>query len=491
MTLVAVFSDAKTTHLISDSLISIPIINLKEEETDKWLSTGVFLDKKGQIKYNFSEGLLKIWVLQNNLAIGFAGDVESAFEALSILTDRSKQRQFRSFLELKDFLQKSVVPSVTPSERDFGLCGFIKSSGICTKFKLLSTKGSPVKLENSTDPNTVYFIGSGSEDFMEIWRRIPPLRNRPDVPPSLTFSLIAEQLYIKQFIGKSDLITRRYTGGAITGVYYQDENISWQPSRVTITFANIGGTGFDAHFIWLPLVYKTWHHRGNVFSSSMFEQKGHFFQRITQYSNPLSEHLHFNETDLLPEMTTFNAEVFHAILLPKGISSEFPAVLRATGKIKAFDEIIEGRRIVALRLNKQFFRRLSNEFFVTPDYTIKFGYERLEALVAALRNRLQIYSQSDDPSRWVKLQSELGIRLVELGGKTDNLGLLSEALGCFLSAWNTAKKLKLPLVDDTIYNVNLFLSDLRRNLTPDRLSLVLAEHDFLLSEYNKQKRAGQ
>jgi len=134
-------------------------------------------------------------------------------------------------------------------------------------------------------------------------------------------------------------------------------------------------------FIWLPIIYKTWCENNNVFSSSMFEQNRHFYQRITQYSNLLSKPIPFSPDSLLPEMETFNAQQVIVILLPKGFSNEFPAVLRGTGKFKAFDEIQENGRTVGVRLNKDFFKRLEQEFLVSDDYAIKIGLDRLLPLI--------------------------------------------------------------------------------------------------------------
>jgi hypothetical protein len=91
MTVIATFSDARATHLISDSLATINKIETINATTE-WLSTGVRLDQVDQIKCKYDEGLSKIWLIQPNLALAFAGDVQLASDALMIIADRAKLR---------------------------------------------------------------------------------------------------------------------------------------------------------------------------------------------------------------------------------------------------------------------------------------------------------------------------------------------------------------------------------------------------------------
>lgn len=487
MTLVAVYNDAVSTHLISDSLISTPIENFRDHDSDNWLSTGIFLNNRDQIKYKFSEGALKICEIQHNLVIGFSGDVKLSFEAISILKHRSNIEKFSSFSDIKSFIYKSLIPSIIPTNRSFSLCGFFASSGITTKFKLRFDNNRIKDFQSSAENKTVYAIGSGTEEFKKIWRRIPPLENRKDVDPQLTFSLIAEHLYMKQFIREIDLITEKYIGGAITGIYYFNGMLTWQSSRSTLIFANFGGTGFEARFKWLPIVYKTWYQRGNVFSSSMFEKKKSFFQIITKYSNPFSKPINLDSYNLFPEMKTFNAKSLNIILLPKGISNVFPAVIRVSGKMKPFDEIIENDRIVGLRLNKDFFNKLTKRFFIASDYTVKMGLDMYLPLIGALHDKINQLSNINNQIELISLKEELAVRLIEYGDKTNNIKLYSDALDCFLSAWEIAIDCDHPIIEEVDYNISNLLNNIRKNLNKQQQEIILRDHIVSLNKYNNQK----
>jgi hypothetical protein len=268
------------------------------------------------------------------------------------------------------------VPSISPFTGECVLCGFFDDKGMATKFKITLSSERDVAIESSTDPSTAYYAGLGGVEFEDIWNRLPKIYERKDVDPPLSFSCFAAELYKKQFLGQTDLIYRKNTGGAITGLFSRDGKISWQPSWSTVTFINVGGTGFCADFRWLQVIYKTWADKGNVFSSSMFEQNGRYFQRITQYRNSLSSELKYSPDSLLPEMKTFNSQMVSVLLLPKGFSGDLPAVLVIPGQLPAFDEILEDGRIVGVRLNSDFIKRISEEFFVCGDFSIQIGLNR-------------------------------------------------------------------------------------------------------------------
>lgn len=388
MTLIAVFSDSQATHLLADSLVTTTIDKNTVVSDDEWLSTGILIDKGEQLRYKYSEGFLKIWQLQSNMAIGLAGDVSLSISILEIIASHCRNTPLSSFSQLNQLLHRQIVYSIAPFNGSCVLCGFIDSDGISTKFKISVNDETGLSVEHTTDPSEMYVVGTGSQDFLDIWKRIPALHKKSNIVPTLIFSVIAEHLYMKQFLGEKEMITNRYTGGAISGVFLKNGNLNWQPARSIIIFVNIGGTGFSAKFEWLRIVYKTWYEKGNVFSSSMFEQNAHFYQRITQYSNSLSEPIHFSPDNLLEEMKTFNANLVSSILLPKGLTTEFPAVLRGTGKFCAFDELYENGKVVGLRLNKDYFKRLTEDFFVSDDYTIKIGLDRLSPLINELRKQL-------------------------------------------------------------------------------------------------------
>ncbi len=173
MTLIAVFNDSTSTQLVSDSLITSKFKDEISSSAGDWLSTGIYLDEKDQIKYKYSEGILKIWPIQNNLAIGLAGDVSLATNFLKVLVNYSRTNQFHTFNQLHNFINNHAFPSIIPFNGSCDLCGFLAEETKTTKFIISISEKDKINIVSSTDPNTYYSIDSGSDYFTNIWDRIP------------------------------------------------------------------------------------------------------------------------------------------------------------------------------------------------------------------------------------------------------------------------------------------------------------------------------
>lgn len=483
MTIIAVFSDGNTNHLIADSLISKPLYGNKTD--NKWISTGVFLNENDQSEYEFSEGFLKIGIIQENIAIGFAGDVEFAFDIIKKISQKSKENRFNSFYDFKTFIQDYISPILKdPNKPLVALCGFMEKKQDSIKF-MFTNKNKIFEFDSSNNKSKIYCFGSGESDFFKIVDRIrPPIFENTDIYPELTFSIIAEHLYVKQFVNEIEMITQRYIGGAIIGLYGSDEKIKWQPSRNIVPFINKGGVEFKARFEWSNIIYKTWHENGNILSSSMFKQNGKVFQRITHYSNPLSYIISINENDLSQDMKTFNADRSTILLLPKGNNSKSPAVLTPSNKVKIFDEIIDNNRLKAIRLNKDFFNLISKEFFVTSDSVIEICLEAYKSRINALKRLILNNNEGLD---LINLHSELSINLIKIIGIDNNVELISEALNHFLLAWDLANEQRSNHIKYTNHNLSQFIKDIKINLSPEKLNIILKENEELLKKYEDMK----
>lgn len=487
MTLIAVFSDPQATHVIADSLVRSTIENNVSDTADKWLSTGILIDKSEQLHYKFDEGVLKIWQLQANLVIAMAGDISLAVNVLSMLDSHCKSTPLDTFTQLNQFLHTEISNSISPVKGSCVLCGVIFSDDITTKFKITINSEIGLLVEHTTDYSEVYVVGTGSQDFLDIWSRMLNIHNSPiKKDPTSTFSVLAEKLYMQQFLGEKKMITERYTGGAICGVFLKDGKINWQPSRSIVIFANKGGTGLNAEFVWLRIVYKTWYEKGNVFSSSMFEINNEMFQRITQYSNSLSMTIQFSPDHLLDEMKTFNANSVSSIFLPKGLATENYAILRFIGDDSAFDEKYKNGRIQEIRLNEKFFQRVGGEIFVTDDYVINMGIDRLPPLINELRKQLDSNTNIKNPREWVERQNELAVRLIEYGIEKKDREYISEAISRFLDAYKVALSNKLDLLNIVKRNLNRCIEDLRKNYNNEKLldiisgfRIELEKHGFI------------
>ncbi len=483
MSVVATFSDGDTTHLISDSLISIKLPRTANDSDEKWLSTGVYIDVKDQSEYIYQEGALKIWVVQPNLAIGYAGNIEVASYILKKLANRCKSKQIATIQEFEECIGRYSRNIVIRDSDRIDLCGFLSIDRITTKFRLCLAANSHQGIQSTTNPKVTYAIGSGRTDFLGIWRRIPRLYRLHTNDPALTFGAIANHLYKRQFLENKSMFTQSHIGGTISGVYMGAGGIEWHPPSSLTVFFNVGGTGLDAQFHWHPKVYKTWQERGVVYSLSMFLQNDGFYIRITENANALSDVLPIDPNNLLPKMRTFNASRSDVLLLPKGLSGEFPAVLSASGPHKAYDELIEDNHIVGIKPNKNFSKMIINRICVAPDHTIKIGTEKLPCLVDALKRRIQQTDPDIDPLGYYQRKSELAVRLVELGGQTNNTHQLADALDNFLGAVGVAFENDLRQKEDALHNLGEFLDQAKRNLTSSQYIELVAKKRDLLSRY--------
>lgn len=481
MSLVAVFSDSSATHLISDTLVTHPSDIDLEITKDEWLSTGIRLEKGNKNLLNHSEGILKVGLIQPNLALGFVGDVSLATATLQLIYEWCKIDPINSYCDFEKLIQQQILSAISPVKGSCCCCGFMEDDGAIKKFKFSLSETSGLTIESSSKSDEYYAIGSGRQEFINIWKRLPKEDLEVGIEPTLMFSLISEHLYAKQFVGETDLITKLHVGGAITGLYLHEGQILWQPPKTVIVFSNVGKVGFDADFKWLPIIYKTWSEYNNVFSSSVFEQNGSRFQRITQYSNPTSTPFAFSDTTLTDEMKTFNSQETFVLLLPKGLTSQHLSVIRAAGQEKAFEEIYENNRLAQIRLNDDFLKKITDYFFVAEDYTIKIGLDRFPHLIKALKKNLLMLSKDKEPEEWIRRQGEVAVRLMEYGGNKNDTNLLSEALDKFLDAYETARLFKSKLIVDTKFNLEQFLRDLRQNLNPHQLSAVLSNNQDALN----------
>jgi len=463
MTLIAVFGDFQSTQLISDSLLTRTNENEVNVSENAWLSTGILIDDSDQLRYKFIEGYLKIWQIQSNMAIALAGDLRLSISVLELIADYSKHTRITSFDDLNQLLVEQIIKSISPIRESCVFCGFIDCNGETTKFKITIAEPIGITVEHSTDPSIFYVAGTGENDFLEIWKRLPKDYLEANGNPGSIISTFAEQLYLKQFLGEKEIITERFTGGSIVGVYIKDGNLYWQPSRAILIFVNIGGTGFNINFKWLPLVYKTWYENGSLFSSSMFEKNGIFYQRITHNANSLSEPISFSENNLLTEMKTFNASSYINILLSKGMTTEKIAILPYTGTGEAFDELYENGKVKALRVNKEYLKYISNEIFVSNDFTINMWLDKYDPLIKEIRNKLCNYSRRENSRKWIELKQYLAETLLIYGLYTKNLDILSESLHEYLDAFKTASTSCPDLLDATSHRVRIFTNELRNN----------------------------
>ena len=483
MSVVATFTDGDTTHLISDSLVSIKLPRTANTSDEKWLSTGVYIDVKDQSEYVYQEGALKIWVVQPNLAIGYAGNIGVASYVLEKLANRCKSKQITAIQELEECLARYYRNRAIRDSDRVDLCGFLSIEKIATKFRLCLAANSSHGIQSTTNPKVTYAVGSGRADFLGIWKRIPRLYQLQTNDPALTFGVIANHLYLRQFLDDKSMFTRSHIGGAISGVYLDPPGIEWQPSSSITVYFNVGGTGLDAQFAWHPKVFKIWQQRGVVYSMSMFLQNDGFYNRITENGNALSNAVPIDPNNLPPEMRTYNASRTDVLLLPNGLSIEFPAVLSVGGEHKAYDELVEDNRVVGIRPNDGFVRSIGNRICVAPDHTLKILDERLPCLVNALKRRIQEMNQDINPLAFYQRKSELAVRLAELGGRTYNTDQLADALDNFLGAVGVAFENDLRQKEDAMHNLSEFVDQAKRNLTSSQYIELVAKKRDLLSRY--------
>ena len=217
MSVVATFSDGDTTRLISDSLVSISRPASKSDE--KLLSTGAYIDVKDQSEYVYEEGALKIWLLQPSLAIGYAGNVAVASYVLKKLADRCNSKQITAIHEFEECIGRYARNRVIRDSDQVDFCGFLSVGSIATKFRVCLTTNSDPETKSTKNPKVTCAVGSGSEDFLRIWRRIPRLYQLQTNNPGLIFGTIANHLYLRQFLDDRSMFTQAHKGGAISGVY--------------------------------------------------------------------------------------------------------------------------------------------------------------------------------------------------------------------------------------------------------------------------------
>lgn len=362
MTAIAVFTVGSTTHLISDSLATQLGTLAVADETQ--LSTGLILDSVDQRDAQFREEALKIGVIDPNIAIGFAGNENEANKVMSALRENAP---FQDFPMFRNFFLQHVVPTITPGQEGLELCGFMVDGECTVKFRYNSTDD----LDHTEDPFATYLCGKGANVFVEALTRIREDGEEP-IGPGMEFSMVAQAFWVKEFLGNKEHVLSGYSGGAIAGLYADNGEIFWQGSRALIIVVNVGETGTSARFERLSVIHKTWSQKGNFFSSAAFlDPNDRQIQKVTQFSNSLSDPVSFDRDHLLPEMLTFEAEAMTIILLPRGFQPVHIGLLDLSKKegsqVSFFDEEIGDGRLLKFRVSPVVLETLANNVIVEDD----------------------------------------------------------------------------------------------------------------------------
>lgn len=298
----------------------------------------------------------------------------------------------------------------------------------------------------------------------------------PERDPESVISTLVDQLYIEQFLHPAGIVFSHFTGGAITGVYSnQSSCISWPNPRTIQAFLNTGGQGLDANFQWLPIIYKTWHYRGNFFSSSCFEQNGKWFKRLTVCSNGLSDKLQITETALPVEAGTFNSPTLSLVLIP-GLSPPIRlATMAIQGAQDAFKESFSEDGLIDVELPKEFVKNLDIDdlYFLKTDGFIALSADALRARADWISDRL-LQGNVPEPQRFDYLQKK-AVALRKLGfnfGKPDQAAL-SDSLTAWIDTYEFCASYKRDSLNDAIHNIGQFLNDLKERCNPHTFSAIL------------------
>lgn len=162
MTAIATFTLGETSFLLADTLVTHEKAPARKGGIDAWLSTGVLVAADNQ---KVHEELLKIWLVQPNLVLAYAGVVRTATEALRLVAEQSRKRPFSVAEELLHFIRDRVVPSVGPftNENAVVFCGFFTQINRHVKYRCSLGPHNPLCCRDK--------LREGFDLYRRIWRR--------------------------------------------------------------------------------------------------------------------------------------------------------------------------------------------------------------------------------------------------------------------------------------------------------------------------------
>lgn len=398
MTAICVYNNINSSvHLIADSLSTgfSPYQQKKLAFQNEKLSTGLLIDFSEHVVY---EDSLKIGIPQDNLAIGIAGNKNAGNDLLLILKELSP---FSKFCDFKTAFLNHVIPSVTPCVGGIEVCGFMIEGDRYIKFIYDQTN----QFLSSSDPMQIYFCGSGGALWDSIINRT--LWDEEELDPSIEFISIAQDLYIKEFIGIKRNISEYKTGGAISGVYSDKNKIKWQKNHTILIFVRPNKS--KDTFIRLPIVHKTNYLKDNLISTACVENnEGNFVEMIKFYSNSLSEPILLDKTNLPIETMSFESDILTCILLPYGFTNRYPSLLSFKKKknienFKFFDEIFENRKPKGFRVSEHLLRHFDQMVSFKKDFSLNlkpYNNKFFEAIGFLGFNRRGYYIRFECGEEW-------------------------------------------------------------------------------------------
>ncbi len=436
MTAIAVFSGNGFTHLIADTLVSS--ISSASYKNRKWLSTGVNLsDVKG---LEIKEGLLKIWVIQNNLAIAFSGNVDFGHQALHLIYEKSKNVHFESYRSFKDFVLKNVFPSILPSEEELVLIGFFVEKNTTVKFGFDYGPAEGVSEYSSDDPDCAICGGSGKVYIHEFLRHVGPSLINCVEDPELQFLAVAGPLYIEQ-IYRTKLVQEYFAGGAITGVYGNSRGVFWQGPTVFATLGNIGGVGVNANFKVLNYVFKIWEESGNIITMSLVDSRGEPGLWVVKNSNPLSKDLPDLIKEPLFEMSSFNAENQCLLLVGDISNANRIGIYHNRIPISMFNERFHFPVVKRMSFSDEFFKKIANEIYIDSERNVVLGIQAVVLRLQELATLLEEKLESKDLNEVKELYLSLGRFLYHNGMRYSAVDLLAASFLFWEKAFALQEKL--------------------------------------------------
>ncbi len=470
LTAIATFSVTGVPFLVADTLETHFMPPLPDSPS--WISTGVRVEG-----ITIREGALKIWPIQENIALACAGHASTGDALLEVICERARARPFDDLEALRSFLTKSAIPSITPVRGRVELCGFLGDSSRSPAIHAKIDPQDGTLIHVAEEEGMRFTVGTGGHLFEGILERI---RAKEPVDARTLLDLFETQLYIRQFIDPAAILDAR-SGGAILGLFWTPDGLQWSRPRTVVAFKNVGGAGRSAEFVPLPVLYRVWGEDGRFCTSAAFEQGGAWYQRLTSYGNQAISPVALTPHELPPEALSFNANRITTILLPDR-DNAFPACLGSPGGT-AFSEMFEGGFLRAWRFCEEWAQCLAERFWVKPDRTIAiFGnaqHARASDIVNALAN--DALGTSDRLSLLV----DLAHTFRRWGSDYGFTPAFEDGLKAWLNAVQVCDEGLLERRPDVVHDLEVYLGELAQN-APDHLETALNNLRDLIDRVSPQ-----